>query len=238
MHDATIYSLDRSSEMIDLAIPEKVGVTSYRLRTHYNLNDAYGPAFGVGGTGTAVLVDVPTGTFLRSRSVALRGVHAEESFRERTRIQINLADYYTPGSGIPLNNDMMFLRVQEYSTAAGAYLPEGPIKVIPPPGFFSVRFPSLTLSGKAPGVSALAGSIPPNGAMHLIFPRYVKHVFIFNLNPANSLMVSYGERMPMMEIAGLTAIDPEGEFNEVFLASPLAGSAIEFSIQAQVVNSG
>lgn len=238
MQNVMVYSLDRSRDLVDLSIPEKAGVTKYRLRAHYNLNDAYGSTNGVGGSGTVALFDVTAGTFFRSRSVALRGLRAEESFRERTRIQFDPADYHTPGSGLPLNEDMIFLRVQEYSTATGAFLPEGPIKILPPPGFFKEQFPALTLAGKAPGVTAVAGGVPPAGSMHLVFPRYVKDVFIFNLNPSNSLLVSYGRRMPMMEIAGLTSIAPDGEFNEMYLASPLTGAAVEFSIQAQIVNAG
>lgn len=238
MHFAKIYTVGRSEHIIDLAIPGTAGVAKYRLSAHRYLNDAFGAIGGVGGSGTVTLFEVRAGTYFQSPSVARRGIHVEESFRERTRVQFDLADYYTAGSGLPTSQQIVFLRVEEWHEAAAAYLPKGPIKIIAPPDFYKEPFPALTIAGKTPGLVAKAGELPPASSMHIVFPHYVKNVHIFNTNSSNSIMVSYGMQMTMMEVTGASSISPDGEFNEIVLANPLSGNAVEFSIQAQIVNSG
>lgn len=231
----------RSKNLIDLTIPVSPGVEAYRLKGSRNLNDAFGTAGGVVGAGADLLFDVLTRSYFRSPSIERRNAGVvEESFRDLTRIIFDLEDYQGPGNNLPLDNEILFLRTLEKHVATGAFpgTDEGPILVVPPRGFFGLKKPGLTLSGSAPGLQGMRGMFPPAGSMHLVLPAYAESITIMNLNPTNSLLISFGQGMPLMEITGLSSISPDGEFGEIFIVSPLNGSAVDFSIFAEIVNFG
>jgi len=232
--------ISRSPGLIDLAIPVEPGVQRYRIQGHRTLDDAYGPTYGVGGLGPIDILDAEAQSFFRSPSVRnMRPARVvEESYRNQTRIQFDIMDYQSVANLLPNDKQALFLRMQKFHVATGAYLASGPILLVQPPGFFNTRFPSFTCAGSAPGVKAVAGSVLPIGAMHLMFTASVGEITIENLNPATSLMVSFNKDMVAMEIAGMFSITHKGGFNEILFASPLDGVATSFSFVAHLTNAG
>lgn len=232
--------ISRTPGLIDLGIPVEPGVQRYRIRGHQTLDDAYGPTNGVGGLGSISILEADAQSYFRSP--AIRKMQpprvVEESYRNQTRIQFDIMDYQAPANLLPDDKETLFLRMEKFHVALAGYLAEGPILLIPAPGFFGTRFPSITCAGSAPGVQATAGDILPAGAMHLVFTASVGEITIENLNPATSLYVSFGKNMTAMEIAGMFSITHTGEFNEILFASPLTGTAITFSFVAKLVNAG
>jgi hypothetical protein len=73
-------------------------------------------------------------------------------------------DFFDPTnpatSNLPEDDNMMFLRVSEFSTALGGFLPAGPIVMVPPAGLYTVRNPTLTVFGTAPNVAGAAADLP------------------------------------------------------------------------------
>jgi len=232
--------ISRVPGIIDLAIPVEPGVTRYRIRGHRTVNDAFGPTGGVAGAGSIIILEAQSGSYFRSPSI-LRQKPArivEESYRNQTRIQFDILDYKAPTNLLPNDEQFLFLRMEKFHVAPAAYLAQGPILVIPPPGFYNTRYPSITFGAKAPGNQALPGVIPPAGSMHLVFPYSVGEMTLENLNSSTGLLFSFGKNMPMMEVAGLVSITHTGEFSEVVFANPQNNVSLAFAFVVQIVNAG
>jgi hypothetical protein len=233
--------IERFKNRISLAIAKNPQISSYRLRGASLLNDAYGNGHGVPGAvgGPDLITDVLAGEFFRSPTLARNRVGVvEESFREQTRILLDIMDYQGPGNILPVDSDTLYLRLQDYDVALGGLTPLGPIFIIPPPGFFSMPYPTLTFAGDAPGVIATNGNPPPPDSMRIFLPNFAGSAEIHNLHPTNSLMVAFGDGQPMVQITGASFVTAPGNFNEIIIASPLNNSAVPFAVTAQITNYG
>lgn len=235
--------IERFPRRISLSIADHPQISGYRLRGASTLNDAYGNGHGVPGAapGPYLITDVLAGTFFRSPTLARNRVGVvEESYREQTRILLDIMDYQGPAvvNLLPVDGDVLYLRLQDYDRALAGLTPLGPIFIIPPPGFFSMPHPILTFAGDAPGVVALNGAQPPPDSMRIFMPNFVGTAEIHNLHPTNSLMVSFGDGQPMVQITGASFVTAPGNFNEINIASPLNNAAIPFAVTAQITNYG
>lgn len=109
-----------------------------------------------------------------------------------TRASYDPKDYAS--ATIPGDSDISFVRIAPVDNA-GVTLPEGPILVVPPPGFFTAGRASLTLNGTAPSVAALPTLLPPPGTMLIDLPKFAKNITIHNDGGA-PLAVSFGLGRP------------------------------------------
>ena len=233
--------IERFPGRISLSIARNPQISGYRLRGASILDDAYGNGHGVPGAaaGPFLITDVLAGDFFRSPTLARNRVGAvEESFRDQTRILFDIMDYQAPANILPVDSDVLYLRLQEYDRALGGLTPLGPIFIIPPPGFFSMPLPTLTFGGNAPGVVAVNGRQPPPDSERIFLPNFAGSAEIHNLHPTNSLMVAFGDGQPMVQVTGASFVAVPGNFNEIIIASPLNNSAVPFAVTAQITNFG
>jgi len=134
--------IERSTNLIDLAIPREADISQYRLYVARFINDAYdfaGASAKNGVTGAAaplLLATVGTGAGWRSPGLvrARRGI-VEESIKGMTRIKVDLAEWYNPITqpNCPGEDEVAYFRVQSFSDSANAWLYPGPIYVVPTP---------------------------------------------------------------------------------------------------------
>ncbi len=123
----------------------------------------------------------------------------DESRRNLTSAVFDLEDYFAVGDPIPHDDQVAFVRVTEVSVA-GVEGSEGPILVVPNAETFGMAAPVLTLTGAAAPVDDSDTGIPPDGSLHLVFPRMVQAVQIRNLDADNSIYISFNAGMPMVEL--------------------------------------
>lgn len=212
----------RYTNLMDLIVRNTRDAGAYRLRWAPSLDDAYGTLAGGGagsgtaGAGTAALLDAEAGQIACTVPRAIVGPQTRvvENRKGQTSFQIDPQD-------IPVRDDVLFYaRVQERRFSTGAWLTvagavntglpiEGPILVVPAPGFFSRGVGVYTLHGTAPSNTGCAlGELPfidetvqTPLPMHIVFPRPVSSLLIRNVDAAGHLLVSYGLGMPMIEVA-------------------------------------
>jgi len=227
--------LYRFPGMVDLKFNHVPGVSKFRLKAHTNLNDAYGSGGGVGGSGTDTLFEVTSGSNFFSPSVQKKRPQLPGTIKNATRVVFSGSDYSLPTNGIPLDDQIMFLRIQEFHVGSNAWLPEGPIKIIFPPRFTHVANPALTLSGSAPGVSGVRGNSPPNTSLRITFPFQARSFTITNLDGSNELLLSTGEFLPLHEIPANTDSFHIGGISEIFLCSSQNGTPVNFSLRLEMM---
>ena len=196
--------LERSQGLIDLTLRDNPDTTKYKILVHRNLDSCRTAP-------TTIITDLAQGSMYRSPTLVRKGLgRTMDSNRGLTRITFDLSDFADGGGGVaptvPLESEMVYLRVQEFSRSANSYLPSGPMLVIPPTGFFNIRNPLLQIGGTAPLTTSvsLGNPIPaPDGAtmaeqMHIVFPFYSQTNNIRNLEKGAShhLWYSSGHSMP------------------------------------------
>ena len=200
--------LERSQGLIDLTLRDNPDTARYKILVHRNLDLCRTAP-------TTIITDLTQGSMYRSPTLVRKGLgRTMDSNRGLTRITFDLSDFADGGGGapptVPLESEIIYLRVQEFSRSANAYLPSGPMLVIPPTGFFNVRNPLLQIGGSAPQTTAVSlGSPvpPPNGVgmdeqMHIVFPFYSQTNNIRNLGKGanDHLYWSSGHSMPSVYI--------------------------------------
>lgn len=196
--------LERSQGLIDLTLRHNADTVKYRILVHRNLDSCRTAP-------KAIISDIPQGYMYRSSTLVRKRLGLTmDSNRGLTRFTFDLSDFADGGGGtapkVPLEEEIVYLRVQEFSRSANAYLPPGPILVIPPTGFFNIRNPLLQIGGTAPLTTtvSLGKPIPaPDNAtmaeqMHIVFPFYSQTNNIRNLEKGSShhLWYSSGHSMP------------------------------------------
>lgn len=220
--------VERKAGLIDMMIPHQPGVQRYRFYAAKTIKDAYGnPATsGVVGSGPVELFVVDAGRQFRSPSVIKRrfGWYGEQ-LRGMTRVAFDPYDYYTdPAKALPSDEEVWFIRIQEYRTSIGWLVnlgavdtgdaKLGSIYVVPPADFFTQPQPGITLYGISPAnTTSVAGSPPafdpdhqaPN-PLHLVFPRRTSSCYVNNLDGNDTLLASPGWGQTMTSIPG--AEDP------------------------------
>lgn len=206
--------LTRSTNLVDLRIKQDVNVTGYRVRGHKTLNAAF--------AGSTAMFTVDRGRHYLSPTLRRNktGVVADTK-RGTTRITFDPDDFGPLSPNFPTDNEMLYLRVEDFSVALGAYLPPGQILLIPPAIHFGIANSAITVSGTAPAnLGAIQGEKAPPGSMSFGLPLYSPIGSIQNLNGPDNLLVSFREGMPMDSIApGGTLLIPRGSIVEVLVAS-------------------
>jgi hypothetical protein len=204
--------IDRSANYMDLMFRIDPSVTQYRLLFARAINDAYDLTGGLGTNGVVgnlapfqYPVDIPRGALYRSDLVVRRGLgRLDESTRGQTRVILDLSEFYGPlNPSVPADNQLTFVRVQEFNVATNAFDAPGPIHIIPPPQFYGNIPAGLTLSGTAPNTGIAAGDIPSEDAMWISLPRYCATSSLYNLDSAHDLLISwdYGQTSAMVQNA-------------------------------------
>ena len=170
--------LERSPGLIDLAI-RNTSATHYRISAHRSLNDAHS-----GGT---TLFTIQKNTSFRSKTLRQKGLGLTmDSNRGLTRMVFDLKDYADGGGGsaatVPMDDEVMYLRVEESMDEEVSWLPAGPIMIIPPAGFYRSPNPALVIAGTAPNSSSATsiGTPASSTAMHIIFPKFTVDISVRN----------------------------------------------------------
>ena len=199
---------ERQPNYVDMIVPQEAGITQYKVGTADTLNDAYGNDNGVGGTGVVDLFEIGSGSEYRSSTIRKNKLHiAHGAGRDRgvTRMIFDPSDFFDPADATPNDDQLMFMRISQYSEALGAYEDAGPINIILPKHSLQGVRPVLTLHGTAPalGAASAGGEYANESAMHFHLPMFSSSVYVKNTATAGgaNLHVSFNPGMPMIEIA-------------------------------------
>lgn len=235
----------RSPNLVNFTLPIVAGSQKFQVRGASRLNDAYGNVAGVGGFGTVVMFEVESGSTFLSPSIRARRVSTMDTNRGQSRVIYDPEDYTTPttmvASYLPTDDNVAFLRIARYNNSGAAYLPEGPILVVPPYDFQTTKGPVITLTGKAPNLGI--GAFPPNipdtmlgRTMNFLLPAYLSTVSISNLSDTHYLFFSFHPGMSPTVLAPNQDMTLTGGGSpEMFVASPTGNPW--FTIRASVINS-
>lgn len=207
---------ERYSRRVELVVPNNPQTSAFRFGAANTLDTAF--------AGTTVMFDLPNQGTYRSRYIRKKqwGLTQYHN-RGISRAFYDPEDFWALAPAVmPHDTDIAFLRISQIDNA-GVVLPEGPIFVLPPPGFFSTPRPVLTLQGTAPQVAATPTGLPPAGAMHAYLPRYFDYATIINKGAA-SIWISFNEGLPEIEIgAGISRDIFDAADNEFFVRSNTPG---------------
>ena len=233
--------LERSQGLVDLTLRDNPDTLRYKILVHRNLDSCRTLPI-------TILTDIQQGSMYRSPTLVRKGLgRTMDNNRGLTRITFDISDFANGGGGspptVPLEDEIIYLRVQEFSRSANAYLPSGPMLVIPPTGFFNIRNPLLQIGGTAPDTSTVSIGKPipaPDGKtideqMHIVFPFYSQTNNIRNLGKgANEhLYYSSGHSMPAMYMHEQSDFGLTGAaYSELILAGD--NGAVDFVISLGV----
>lgn len=239
----------RSPNLVNMTLTNLQGYSKFRVNGASRLNDAYGNVAGVGGFGTINMFEVQMGGSFTSKGLQLRRLPGvEESSRNLTKMAFDPDEFTTPMTAIatylPTDDNVLFVRAQLFNDSLGAYIPEGPILVIPPYDFASTRSPVFTLTAKAPNLGI--GAFPPNlpdvllpTAMNFKLPAYTSTISIANLDPVAGGIPLFFSCHPGMPP---TVVQPQqdvtltgGGVPELFIAAPNGNPW--FTIRVAMINS-
>lgn len=237
--------LEHSKNFVDLALPYDPNVVRFRINVARTLNTAYvgqgkpGPVNGVVGiAGNDTILTVEQGqdlitTRLRRKRLGI----LEESTRGMTRVKYDPDEFVgATFPSAPPDQDFAYVRLQEFRHTGLTFGPEGPIHIIPGPGFLGSPHPIINIVGTAPKIAGTAAGVKPlAGSMVISLPQFMGSFSITNADGANSLFISFDAGMPMREILSSTDIFTEGTGNYLIIAAP--GANPGFSISGQVMNS-
>jgi hypothetical protein len=220
----SIQLVERHPGVVDLSIRSNPGVLSYTIGAAATLNAAY--------AGTTPMFTVPRGGTFTSLSLQRSRINrVEESNRGLTRASYDPGDYAS--ATIPGEGAISFVRSNP-TNLAGISLGEGPILVVPPPGFFGAGRRTLALSGTAPNVAALPSGLPPAASMAIDFPKFAEMIRIYN-DGLVSIFLALGPGEQEFEIppaGGMVEIKEAG-VSGIFLRA--AGGTSAFRILTTLV---
>lgn len=196
--------LYRAPNLVVMTIPDKAGVSRFRIRAHKTLTGA-----ATAGA-TDVVFEVDKGAHFKSESVQKKGrgyPYAPGSTRGHAWCAFDPDDFYDPTTAgvaqLPPDDQYGFYRVEEFSIAANAYLAEGPILIVPPAGFWSTQDPAMALQVSIPQTSGneadLKGVPAPAAAIRIHMPGALKSGHVRNLDN-KVLYYSLGDKAPMARI--------------------------------------
>lgn len=239
---------NRFANQVIMTYPIREGVPKLKVSGAANLNDAYGNVAGVGGKGVIQMFEVQSGASFISPSLRARRLPSiEDTNQGLTRMCFDIDDYTTPVNPlgyIPSDDQTLFIRLNLYSQAASAYLPAGPIMVIPPYDFYTTKGPIFTVTGIAPNLGI--GAYPPNipdvllpTVMNFLLPSYMSTVSVVNLDDPTTgkpLFFSFHPGMPPTVLyPGQDVTLTGGGAPEMFFASPDGNPP--FTVRASAINS-
>jgi hypothetical protein len=216
--------IERHPGVVDLALRNRAGISAYRVGSAVSLDAAY--------AGTTELETILQGRTFRSRTLKRNGINfVQETNRGLTRVTYDPVDYAS--ATVPGDTDISFVRIAEVD-GAGTVLPEGPILVVPPPGFFAFGRAVLNLNGTAPDVAGRANNLPPADAMRVDLPKLADEVTIFN-DDAVSLFIAFDLGTQEIEVpAGESLTFVEAGVSEIFLRG--GGAVAIFRLISALVN--
>lgn len=207
----------------------------------YNQPDIQGWVVGAANTlntaaaGVNTLFQIQRGSSYLSRTIRVKRIGlSDTSNRGLSRALYDPEDFWQPGSTIPHDYEVAFLRVSEIAQD-GVVRPPGPILVLPSMGFYTNTRPKLTLSGTAPNLSSSATGNPPPGALHFALPRYADACTCIN-SGAHPLFISFAKGEPEFQIP--SGIGPvyfnDGVMSEIYVRS--SGGTTDFQMFFAIVN--
>lgn len=180
--------ITRYDRQVELTLPHNKGIGWFQVGAANTLDTAF--------AGTTAMFTLPSGGTFRSPGITTRRLgRTQNNNRGLSWMLYDPEDYWVPAGTLPHDNGLSFLRVSEVAHN-GVVTPEGPILIVPAPGFFVTPRPHLSVVGTAPMLANTADFTPPTGAMHFILPRFADYVDIYNKDAANPLFVSFGETSP------------------------------------------
>lgn len=228
--------LDRADNQVTFTFRKSPSILGYQVNAANSLDNAYGPANGVGGAGTVTLFNFRRDQFYRSREIRKKRLGIlGESNRGLARCTFDPQEFYQPGTVTPIDRQLAFYRFQFEKTAnPGVYGPEDQIIMVPPPGFYSVPRPAISLYGTAPNIAgATPGLIPPPGCMVFNTPSFADSMVIENLG-ITPLLFSVGLDIPLQELsAGQILSHTSGMKDEIVICAD--GANPTFSILVAIV---
>jgi hypothetical protein len=238
----------RHENLVNMTFPVYPDYARLRVRGAARLADAYGAGAGVNGAGTLSMFEVEVGTTYSSPSILSRRISPiEEVNRGLTRMIWDPDDFSTPeqtGGYLPSDDKTWFLRLERFSRAANAYLPEGPIFILFPYDFFTTKEPVFTLTSIAPNldIGAFPTHIPDflgPGALNFQWAAYATTMSLVNLDDPTTgkpLFFSCHPGMPPSVVMPGKEVSLTGSgIPELFIASPNGNPW--FTVRLALVNS-
>lgn len=187
--------IQRSTNLVDIQVPRRAGVSKYRLKGAKTLDDAFTAP-------TIFIEDIQSGTFYASDGIRKKNLHhVDTNLGNNTRIKFDINEFAAPANNLPLDDHQLYFVVDEYIDSAGAYTSGNNVIILPPAVSYSVRFLTATCTGDVPQVAtALAGSPPPTGSLWITLPGQAVVFRIENLSATDSMFIAYDEGTPLVEI--------------------------------------
>lgn len=217
--------MERNRGNISLSIWNRSGVASYTVRASTQLT----------GVAYSDLFNVTRGALFRSPTLRRKRLGVvDESRRGQTHVAFDLGDYSS--ATVPSDLATSFIQIRELD-GSGATLSDGPVMVVPPPGFFATGRRNLVLNGTAPEGAAGANNLPPvTGGIVVALPKFADEVSITNTDAANSLFVSFGAGLQEVELAfGTSQTFTEAGVDLLYLRSDNAAGT-DFVATFAIVN--
>jgi len=216
--------IERHPGVVDLAVSNNPVYSSYTIGAASTLDLAF--------AGTTPLVTVRRGRTYRSPTLQRNRINmVGESNRGLTRVSYDPKDFAS--ATVPGDSDISFVRIAPVDNA-GVTLPEGPILVVPPPGYWTAGRANLTLNGTAPSVAGQANLLPPAGTMLVDLPKFATNITIYN-DGGSPLAVAFGSgRQEFLIAAGESQLFPQTGISMVSLRGD--GGATAFRAIFALVN--
>lgn len=213
--------ISRFTGQVDMFLPTKPNVLRYRVSVHNTLDGAF--------AGSVPIFTVESGRHYLSESLRKANIGAvDESKARQTRVTFNPDDFVGVSPLVPGEDDILFLRVEDYDIVLGGYLPPSTILVIPQQRYFAVQESVVALTGTAPGISAVAGEKAPPTSLKFALPLYSSTLTVVNLDTTNTLLMSFnGGMVPVNAEQVIPLVD--GSITDVSVASD-SGNAVDFTM--------
>lgn len=147
---------------------------------------------------------------------------------------------------VPPEGSVCFIRLQEVRATSGALETSngdplmGPILPVPPPEFYGLMTPMLSLSATAPADTGAAVDVTPasvldhdqdanSAPMSIVFPLPTTMLNLRNRDGARSLLYSFGWGMPFNALPANTQTEIQvGSVKELIIAGD--GGAVDFGV--------
>ena len=220
---------ERRANIVNVLIPLKEGVASYKVYVANSLANAYTLANAVN-----VFDVVHNKVFLSPSIKSKRNPHYELGVnRKVTRIVFDPMDYYDPAKNLPTDEQQLYLRVQEVNKN-GLATTLSPILIVPPANFFMYPSGAITLAhGAVPNDNNVsAGDLPSATDLSFIVPNYLNY---FRLHvptgTAQNLLYSPNAGMPYVQVTegGVLSLFSIAN-NQFFLACASNGNTVAMDL--------
>ena len=189
---------ERKKNYVNIVIPLKEGVASYKVYVANSLENAYNLPNSVN------VFNVNHNKVFLSPSIKKSKNPRYElgTNRKTTRIVFDPMDYYDPTQNLPTDDQQLYLRVEEVNKG-GVSSGLSPILVVPPATFFMFPSGSLTLAHSAvPNHNNVsAGSLPSPTDLSFVVPNYLNFFRLHVPNGATkNLLYSPSAGMPYVQV--------------------------------------